>query len=218
MYWQNRFRVKFPRTPSNRHRLTKRRKNNKDRHSGMPSLFHALSGVRLIVAACFDVPIPILPECLVCRPECPTMHGIALRHIITPLTQNTLKIALFRECLSGVRCLMENTAVCRPCSMLFRVSVWLWQLALMFLYFFFRVLHKLHGITLYYIHIFFHLSLAFSLFRSIFFITNPCITQKYMVLHHVLHFQLYKIRKLYISLFWYLKYWKCRSCINFISN
>ena len=27
MYWQNRFRVKSPRTPSNRHRLTKRRKN-----------------------------------------------------------------------------------------------------------------------------------------------------------------------------------------------
>ena len=52
-------------------------------YSGMPSLFHALSGVRLIVAACFDVPIPILPECLVCRPECPTMHGKGMRNIIS---------------------------------------------------------------------------------------------------------------------------------------
>ena len=113
--------MKFPHTP--KIAIGSPKEEKQAAALDVTALFHALSGVRLIVAACFDVPIPILPECLVCRPECPTMHGIALRHIITPLTQNTLKIALFRECLSGVRCLMENTAVCRPCSMLFRVSV-----------------------------------------------------------------------------------------------
>ena len=46
---------------------------------------------------------------------------------------------------------------------------------------FFRVLHKLHCITLYYTHIFF-------------------------------------IYPLFFLSFWYLKYWKCRSCIIFISK
>ena len=84
----------------------------------MPSLFryiiHALSGVLvgcscsvgLIVAVCFDVPIPIPSrlhsECLVCRSECRCMRFKRLRSIIIPLTQNTLKFAVFRECLNGI--------------------------------------------------------------------------------------------------------------------
>ena len=114
--------------------------SDEEEYSGISSMLRyikALSGVSvgcscsvgLIVAACFDVPIPILPECLVCRPECPTMHGIALRHIITPLTQNTLKIALFRECLNGIsnkdrhRQQLLTFLPCSDTSRLFRVSL-----------------------------------------------------------------------------------------------
>ena len=57
-------------------------------------------------------------------------------------------------------------------------------------------------------------SLFFSLFRSIFFIINLCITPNYTVLNSITPYIALSIIKLYISLFWYLKYWKCRSCIN----
>ena len=160
------------------------------------------------------------------------MHGIALRHIITPLTSNRPKIALFRECLSGVRCLMKkNAAAWRSCSVpihnpcSFGCPCWVFLLCrsdcgsmpwcsftLFFVYY--RNYIVLQRIT----YTLFYLSFVFSLFRSIFFIINLCITPNYTVLHSITSYIALSIPKLYISLFWYLKYWKCRSCINFISK
>ena len=84
-------------------------------YSGMPSLFHALSGVRLIVAACFDVP------------------------------------------LLSFLCITEITL-------------------------YYNVLH-----THFFIYPLFFLSFGVSFLQSIYVLHQ--ITQYYIVLHHILHFQ-----------------------------
>ena len=143
----------------------------------------------------------MLSECVVTALQCRCMRFSGIGSIIFLPTQNTLKIALFRECLNGIsnkdrhRQQLLTFLPCSDTSRLFRLSlsvridtdtdtdtgsfigllvllsVWLWQLALMFLYSLFCVLQKLHCITTYYIHTF-YLSFVFSLFRSIFFIIN----------------------------------------------
>ena len=151
----------------------------------------------------------ILSQCLVCRPECPTMHGKGMRNIISYPSRKVSVFGLYgrknrlRHYLSMLIGLIPipNKDMQQAVPLL-SFSVY---------YINYMVLHRIT-------YTFFHLFLASSLFRSIFFIINLCITPNYTVLHSITSYIALSIPKLYISLFWYLKYWKCRSCINFISK
>ena len=171
------------------------------------------------------------------------MRFSGIGSIIFLPTQNTLKIALFRECLNGIsnkdrhRQQLLTFLPCSDTSRLFRLSlsvridtdtdtdtgsfigllvllsVWLWQLALMFLYSLFLCITE---ITLYYtvLHTHFLFILCFFSLSEYLFYNQ---FMYYTKLHGITSYIALSILKLYISLFWYLKYWKCRSCINFVS-
>ena len=139
----------------------------------------------------------MLSECVVTALQCRCMRFSGIGSIIFPPTQNTLKIALFRECLNGIsnkdrhRQRLLTFLPCSDTSRFFRLSlsvridtdadtgsfigllvllsVWLWQLALMFLYSLFCVLQKLHCITTYYIHTFYLSFVFFSLSEYLFY-------------------------------------------------